>query len=166
MTTATNFSKLKHQLENNILNHAAEDLQFNHDNEKQINKPWGQHLVLDLGGCNENILTKEGIANFVKELVKAIDMVAYGEPQIVHFAEHSYEAAGYSLVQLIETSAIMGHFSDNNRDAYLDIFSCKRFSEEIAIEVIKRHFDPSKIRCVCLNRGINLLQGSLLQDVT
>ena len=126
--------------------------------------PWGQHLVLDLGGCNENILTKEGIANFVKELVKAIDMVAYGEPQIVHFAEHSYEAAGYSLVQLIETSAIMGHFSDHNRDAYLDVFSCKKFSNETAIAVVKKHFAPTKIKYTCLDRGINL-QRSLLQEV-
>lgn len=127
-------------------------------------EPWGQHLVLDLGGCNENILTKEGIASFVKELVQAIDMVAYGEPQIVHFAEHSYEAAGYSLVQLIETSAIMGHFSDNNRDAYLDVFSCKKFSNETAIAVVKKHFAPTKIKYACLNRGINLA-SSLLQEV-
>ena len=107
-------------------------------------------------GCNENILTTEGIAKFVKELVKAIDMVAYGEPQIVHFAEHSYEAAGYSLVQLIETSAIMGHFSDNNRDAYLDIFSCKKFSNQTAIDVVRKHFNPSKVKSICLDRGINL----------
>jgi S-adenosylmethionine/arginine decarboxylase-like enzyme len=126
--------------------------------------PWGQHLVLDLGGCNDNILTKQGIAKFVQELVEAIDMVAYGEPQIVHFAEHSYEAAGYSLVQLIETSAIMGHFSDHNRDAYLDIFSCKQFSNETAIDVVKKHFAPTKIKYTCLDRGINL-QRSLLQEV-
>ncbi len=122
-------------------------------NERQ---PWGQHLVLDIGGCNDNILTKEKISNFVQELVCAIDMVAYGEPQIVHFAEHSYEAAGYSLVQLIETSAIMGHFSDHNRDAYLDIFSCKKFDNQIAIDVVQKHFAPNKIKSVCLNRGINL----------
>jgi S-adenosylmethionine decarboxylase len=131
--------------------------------EQEKITPWGQHLVLDLGGCNENILTKEGIAKFVKELVKAIDMVAYGEPQIVHFAEHSYEAAGYSLVQLIETSAIMGHFSDNNRDAYLDVFSCKKFSNETAIAVVKKHFAPTQIKFSCLDRGINLA-NSLLQE--
>ena len=119
-------------------------------------KPWGQHLVLDLGGCNENICRKENISDFVKELVKAIKMVAYGEPIIVHFAEHSYEAAGYSLVQLIETSAIMGHFSDNNRDAYLDIFSCKSIDKDKAIQVVKKHFAPQQIRAAFLDRGIGL----------
>ena len=127
-------------------------------------KPWGQHLVLDLGGCNENICQKESISIFVKELVKEIDMVAYGEPIIVHFAEHSYEAAGYSLVQLIETSAIMGHFSDNNRDAYLDIFSCKCIDKGVAIRVVEKHFSPNKIHAAFLERGIDLpLQAPFLQ---
>jgi S-adenosylmethionine/arginine decarboxylase-like enzyme len=118
--------------------------------------PWGQHLVLDMGGCNENICHKEAIRVFVKELVDEIDMVAYGEPIIVHFAEHSYEAAGYSLVQLIETSAITGHFSDNNRDAYLDIFSCKSIDQATAIAVVERHFSPKKIHAAFLERGIDL----------
>ncbi len=119
-------------------------------------KPWGQHLVLDLGGCNDNICNKNAISDFVKDLVDRIDMVAYGEPLIVHFAEHSYEAAGYSLVQLIETSAIMGHFSDNNRDAYLDVFSCKSIDQEAAIDVVQRHFSPTRIRAAFLERGIDL----------
>lgn len=127
-------------------------------------KSWGQHLVLDLGGCNENICHKEDISNFVKELVKAIEMVAYGEPVIVHFAEHSYEAAGYSLVQLIETSAIMGHFSDNNRDAYLDIFSCKSIDKDTAIQVVEKHFAPQQIRAAFLERGIDLPLQSPFQD--
>lgn len=132
-----------------ISEHSGKDSQPTHN-------LWGQHLVLDLGGCNDNILTKQDIANFVNELVKAIDMVAYGEPQIVHFAKHSYEAAGYSLVQLIETSAIMGHFSDNTRQAYLDIFSCKTFDNQTVIEVVKKHFEPCKIKSICLDRGIDL----------
>ena len=140
-------------------------LESDRNHSEGNNEPWGQHLVLDLGGCNENILTKEGIAKFVKELVQAIEMVAYGEPQIVHFAEHSYEAAGYSLVQLIETSAIMGHFSDNNRDAYLDIFSCKKFSNQTAIDVVRKHFNPSKVKSISLDRGIHLTRSNLQAQV-
>jgi len=116
---------------------------------------WGQHLLLDIGDCNTNVCSKSAIAVFVKELVDAIDMKAYGEPVIVHFAEHSYEAAGYSLVQLIETSAITGHFSDNNRDAYLDIFSCKSFSKDTVIQVVEKYFAPQKIRAAFLSRGVD-----------
>ena len=113
-------------------------------------------MILDMGDCNANISNKSAIAAFVKELVEAIDMKAYGEPVIVHFAEHNYEAVGYSLVQLIETSAITGHFNDNNRDAYLDIFSCKPFANDIVIQVVEKHFAPQKIHVASLVRGVNL----------
>ncbi|MCK5716996.1 MAG: S-adenosylmethionine decarboxylase [Thiomargarita sp.] len=122
----------------------------------QKSTPWGQHLILDLGECNTNVCSQDAIAAFVKELVERIDMKAYGDPIIVHFAEHSPEAAGYSLVQLIETSAITGHFSENNRDAYLDIFSCKSFENDIVVQVVEKHFTPQKIHLASLERGIAL----------
>ena len=113
---------------------------------------WGQHLILDMGGCNENISRKESIRAFVAELVNAIDMVAYGEPVIEHFATHSQEAAGYTLIQLIETSAISAHFSDHNRDVYLDVFSCKPFDGDRVVQGVDKHFEPKRIYMLSLGR--------------
>jgi S-adenosylmethionine/arginine decarboxylase-like enzyme len=113
---------------------------------------WGQHLILDMGGCNENIARKESLRAFVAELVDAIDMVAYGEPIIERFATHSQAAAGYSLVQLIETSAISAHFSDHNRDVYLDVFSCKSFDENRVVQVVDKYFEPQSIYMLFLGR--------------
>jgi S-adenosylmethionine/arginine decarboxylase-like enzyme len=118
----------------------------------QNNTIWGQHLILDMGGCNENISRRESIRDFVIELVDAIDMVAYGEPVIEHFATHSQEAAGYSLVQLIETSTICAHFSDHNRDVYLDVFSCKAFDRDRVVQVVDQYFAPTSIYALCLGR--------------
>ncbi len=115
-------------------------------------KAWGQHLILDIAGCNDSISKETAIRAFIRELVDAIDMVAYGEPVIQHFAEHVPDAAGFSLVQLIETSAVTGHFSDNNRDAYLDIFSCKAFDNDKAIAVTDKHFKPKSIHMLSLAR--------------
>ena len=116
------------------------------------NRVWGQHLILDMGGCNEHISRKESIRAFVAELVEAIDMVAYGEPVIEHFATHSEAAAGYTLVQLIETSAITAHFSDHNRDAYLDVFSCKSFDENMVVQTVEKHFAPESVYTLSLER--------------
>jgi S-adenosylmethionine/arginine decarboxylase-like enzyme len=118
----------------------------------QTENMWGQHLILDMGGCNENIARKESLRAFVAELVDAIDMVAYGEPIIEHFANHSQEAAGYSLVQLIETSAISAHFSDHNRDVYLDVFSCKSFDSNRVVQVVDKYFEPESIYMLSLGR--------------
>ena len=118
-----------------------------------VNTYWGYHLILDCKTCNiESITSKENIEAFVKTLVEKIDMKAYGEPIIEHFATHEPKAAGYSLVQLIETSAITGHFVDCNGDAYIDIFSCKYFDIEIAKQIIAEFFAPKQIKTTYLTR--------------
>lgn len=98
---------------------------------------WGKHLIIDMtAGDRDRVRSAERITNLVETLVETIGMKAYGAPLLEHFAEHVPEAARYSLVQLIETSAITGHFCDRSGDAYIDIFSCKDFAAELAVEVV------------------------------
>jgi len=116
-------------------------------------RPWGYHLVLDCAACEQAAVRDPArIAAFSRDLIARIDMKAYGEPMIEHFAEHTPEAAGYSLLQLIETSNIAGHFSDLTGDAYLDIFSCKPFDPEAAKTVVREHFSPAHIEATFLTR--------------
>jgi S-adenosylmethionine/arginine decarboxylase-like enzyme len=115
---------------------------------------WGYHLLLDLACCRlEAVRSAEELRAFVVELVDAIDMVAYGEPLLAHFAEHVPDAAGWSLVQLIETSSITGHFCDASGDAYLDVFSCKGFEPEAALAVVERRLQPRRVSARFLPRA-------------
>lgn len=116
---------------------------------------WGFHLVLDCAGCDvESISSHDNIYNFTKQLVNDIDMVAYGEPQIVNFG--SGNKAGYTLVQLIETSNICAHFvpDDGNGDTamYLDVFSCKPYDNDIVMSLVDKYFKPRTIRPSYLTR--------------
>jgi S-adenosylmethionine decarboxylase len=114
---------------------------------------WGYHLILDCQACNRNeISCRDNLAAFIKTLVKEIDMIAYGEPVLEHFATHDPTKGGFSLVQLIETSSITGHFVDKNGDAYLDIFSCKPFDFETVKRVVTEYFHPQKIKTFYLTR--------------
>lgn len=114
---------------------------------------WGYHLILDCKACSiPKITSKENVISFAKTLVKAIDMKAFGEPIVEHFATHDPAKGGFSLVQLIETSAITGHFVDENGDVYLDIFSCKPFSIEISKEIVTEFFAPEKMKVIFLTR--------------
>lgn len=70
-------------------------------------------------------------------------MKAYGEPQIVHFGIGN--KAGYTLIQLIETSNIAAHFCEEDGAVYMDIFSCKDFSKETAESIMKAYFEPINI---------------------
>lgn len=103
---------------------------------------WGYHLVADFGKCvPSSIRCSRNILSFSKTLVNEIDMVAYGQPMIKHFGDGN--KAGYTLVQLIETSNICAHFVEETDDIYLDVFSCKRFDPETVERVVKRYFAPA-----------------------
>ena len=105
---------------------------------------WGYHATFDISDCNrEQIGSEDNHRAFLKELVKEIDMVAYGEPVLAHFANHDPSKGGYTIIQMIETSSITGHFVDSNGDAYVDVFSCKPFSIATASKVIQKYYSPS-----------------------
>jgi S-adenosylmethionine/arginine decarboxylase-like enzyme len=115
-----------------------------------MSEAFGQHLVVDAAGCNDRISDRDSIAAFAEDLVKAIDMKAYGAPWIEHFGHDLPKASGFTLVQLIETSNVTAHFCDDSGEAYFDIFSCKSFDETIALSVIDRHFQPG----ICETRSM------------
>ena len=114
-------------------------------------RSWGYHLIVNAAGCNpEAIQSKEVIKAFSDELVKRIDMVAYGKPQIVRFGTSVQK--GYTLVQLIETSCITAHFSEDTNEVYLDVFSCKIFKKNDALAVFNKYFKPKKMNTDFLTR--------------
>jgi S-adenosylmethionine/arginine decarboxylase-like enzyme len=90
------------------------------------------------------------IGSFSDHLVKQIDMVPYGRPQIQHFG--SGNKAGYTLVQLIETSNIVAHFVEETNDMYLDVFSCKPYDPLIVLQVVHRFFSPLGMSHTFLSR--------------
>ena len=111
-------------------------------------------MILDLYECNQASISTEGsIKRYAREICDVIDMKAYGEPVIEHFATHSHDAAGFTLLQMIETSNICAHFAENLGQVYIDIFSCKAFDNEIAAEVCAKYFEPSHIERQALTRG-------------
>ena len=115
---------------------------------------WGYHAMFDCAACDKDLVTsKENVYNFIKELVPAIDMVAFGEPMIEHFATHAADKAGISFCQMIETSNISGHFVDKNGNAYIDVFSCKPFSNDEVIRTVSKYFTPEKVRVNYLTRN-------------
>lgn len=102
--------------------------------------PWGLLTSVDLYGCNpETIRNAEEIRRFVVELCDRIDMKRFGECQVVHFGQDE-RVAGYSMIQLIETSLISGHFANQTNAAYIDIFSCKPYDPDAVAEFTRRFF--------------------------
>lgn len=114
--------------------------------------------MLDCARCVPNTIRNPSlITNFSKSLVKKIDMVPYGEPQVVMFG--SGNKKGYTLVQLIETSNICAHFVEETNDIYLDVFSCKPFDPKHVRGVVDSFFVPEEVRAIFLNRQAPLVKN-------
>ena len=115
---------------------------------------WGYHLILNARKCRPAaIRSAETITLFTKDLVKKIDMVPYGEPQVVLFGTGNKK--GYTLVQLIETSNICAHFVEETNDMYLDVFSCKPFAAGDVKDVMAKYFAPEHSDSFLLKRDAN-----------
>ncbi len=123
-------------------------------NKKEKNKKiFGQELILDLSGCNaESIRSRKKILEYSNEICKLIKVKKYGQPVIEKFALHLDHAAGYSLVQLIESSLVSGHFSELWNRAYINIFSCQNFDDKKAAVFTKKFFNAKKIKRIILIR--------------
>lgn len=106
---------------------------------------WGILTSIDLHGCNgETIRSAEKIKQYTEELCDLIKVTRFGEPTIVHFGEKE-EIAGYSLVQLIETSLVSGHFANATNAAYIDVFSCAYYEPHVVVDFSKQFFSAKEV---------------------
>ena len=107
-------------------------------------RAWGMLSSLDIKDCDtKKVEDPEAIKKWIIELCELIEMKRFGEPTIVRFGEEK-RVEGYSAFQLIETSAISGHFGIDEETGegygYIDIFSCKHFDPWKAAEFTKERF--------------------------
>jgi S-adenosylmethionine/arginine decarboxylase-like enzyme len=104
---------------------------------------WGIASSIDIYECDPaKIRDANLIKQFVVELCDLIEMKRFGETQVVHFGEDE-KVAGFSMVQLIETSLISAHFANKTNTTYLDVFSCKAYDPEIVQSFAQQYFGGS-----------------------
>ena len=105
---------------------------------------YGIETVIDLHECNRKTIASESkLREYLRRIVKVLAMVPYGEPFVARFGFNAEHTAGYSVVQLIETSSISGHFSEAYGSAHINIFSCKAYDTDGAYEFTRRFFGAS-----------------------
>lgn len=104
-------------------------------NEYNIMNNYGKELILDLHGCDVSKFTREEIERYFIELCDLIDM----ERADLHFwddldtpedeKQTEPHLVGTSAIQFIMTSNVTIHTLDLMERVYLNIFSCKEFSD-------------------------------------
>lgn len=121
--------------------------------KKSKSKIYGKELILSLIDCHpKTIRSKKKILEYSNKICNLIKVKKYGKPIVERFALDIDHAAGYSLVQLIESSLVSGHFSEMWNKAFINIFSCKPFDDKKAAAFTKEFFNAKKIKKVVLIR--------------
>ena len=114
---------------------------------------FGHELVIDLSGCDLKILSsRKKLKEYSDTLCKLIKMKKYGRTLLPYFGEKQAFTKGYSLVQLIETSSITGHFSEYWKTAYINIFSCQKYDQKLAKEFTFKFFKAKSMKARMLVR--------------
>ena len=115
--------------------------------KKLDRKFFGKELIIDLYDCDPKIIrSAKKIKEYAAGICREMKVRPYGKTIVKRFALHLDHAAGYSLVQLIESSLVSAHFSELWNRVYINLFSCKDFNHKKAIEFSKKFFKGKILR--------------------
>ncbi len=107
-------------------------------------------------GCAEGkIHDEEYILAILNELPDILGMHKISEPAVLNYPgkEDSFDKGGVSAFVIIAESHISVHTFKQQKFASLDMFSCKEFDVDRAVDYIKAKFRPKKIEKNLTMRG-------------
>jgi S-adenosylmethionine decarboxylase len=112
----------------------------------EASSAWGLSTAVDVYDCDPfAIRSREHIVRFTHELCNLLGVKRFGETQVVRFGDDP-RIHGYSMVQLIETSLVSGHFAEESNAAYIDIFSCKWYDSAQAVRFTQEFFRAGRVQ--------------------
>ncbi len=121
------------------------------------NKPefgFGVHLMVDGYGCDRERLEDINlIYDFLDEYPTQMDMTKIMPPYVFRYSGAVPEDWGISGFVLIAESHISIHTFPDKQYLSLDMFSCKPFDTQKALEKVKKHFGIQTCEMKVVDRG-------------
>jgi S-adenosylmethionine decarboxylase len=115
---------------------------------------FGVHLMLDGYGCDRAVLEDiQFIYNFLDEYPDQMNMTKIMPPYVFRYNGAVPEDWGVSGFVLIAESHISIHTFPDKQYLSLDMFSCKPFDTDDAVETVRKHFRMQKYEKRVLDRG-------------
>ncbi len=116
---------------------------------------FGPHLILEAYGCPREKLADLGLlSKILDSYPSSLNMTKIMPPYVFAYNDGTIaDDWGVSGVVLIAESHISIHTFPEKGFATLDIFSCKQFDVDEAIEFFCQHFSPEKVEKQLFMRG-------------
>jgi len=113
------------------------------------------HLIIDgYGGDPAKLAAEEVVKGLLESYPEAIGMTKLAPPQVYRYQGAKPLDWGLSGFVIIAESHISIHTFPARRLLWADIFSCRPFDAERAIEAVKEHFALTEVRTTILERGL------------
>jgi len=115
---------------------------------------FGPHLMLDCFGCNkEKLSDMDLVFDTLDKFPEKIGMSKIMPPYVFRYKGVVPEDWGISGVVLIAESHITIHTFPDKDHAFIDIFSCKDFNADFALDYMLRLFDAKEHEVQLSSRG-------------
>ena len=115
---------------------------------------FGSHITLDLKGCPKEVLSDYNLNfDYLKSLPGLIHMTPITQPYVFPYSGLVPEDKGITGIVIIAESHISVHSFEDKGYCFIDIFSCKDFDVERAIQITKDLFKPENCEIHVVARG-------------
>jgi S-adenosylmethionine decarboxylase len=119
------------------------------------------HLAIDgFDGEAKKLWDKELITQFLIEYPDALKMHRITEPKVVNYEDPKGTDSGISGFVIIAESHISVHTFPDRNYVNIDIFSCKAFDNEKALNDAKKLLGLKKVKTWVLDRGLEWLSSA------
>lgn len=116
------------------------------------------HLVIDgFGGNASKMWDEELVRQFLTDYPDSLEMTRITEPNVLVYEAPKPEDSGVSGFVIIAESHISIHTFPRKSYVNIDIFSCRAFDHDRALEDAKKLFDLGDTQTWLLNRGLEWL---------
>ena len=116
------------------------------------------HLVIDGFGGNTSKMWDDGLVRqFLTDYPESLEMTRITEPRVLVYDAPKPEDSGVSGFVIIAESHISIHTFPQKSYVNIDIFSCRPFDHDRALEDVKELFDLEDVQTWLLDRGLEWL---------
>ena len=128
---------------------------------------FGLHVTVDASGCNKRKLTSQTfVYDVLNKLPGKIGMTKMTLPYVVKWLDKfSHGTEGISGFVMIAESHISVHTFPDQDYVFVDIFSCKEFDVDTAVNNIISAFEAKKYQKHVLKRGLDFPRKIILSQV-
>ena len=116
------------------------------------------HLVIDgFDGNTSKMWDEKLVRQFLTDYPDALEMTRITEPSVLVYDAPKPEDSGVSGFVIIAESHISIHTFPRKNYVNIDIFSCRAFDHDRALDAVRKLFDLEDVQTWILDRGLEWL---------